>query len=83
MTRPLPEDPIIRRLVLQARASQVSRRAVLAGAGGGAAALALAACGTGGSSAPTPATDRSDSDKTLNWSNWPLYLEPFGSWTVS
>tara|TARA_B100000513_G_scaffold194182_1_gene122591 strand:- start:244 stop:450 length:207 start_codon:yes stop_codon:yes gene_type:complete len=32
MTRQLSEDPIIRQLVAQARRSQLSRRAVLAGA---------------------------------------------------
>ena len=31
MTRSLPEDPIIRRLVQQARAAQLSRRTVLQG----------------------------------------------------
>ena len=75
MARSLPEDPIIRRLVQQARASQLSRRTVLAGGVGGASALALAACAPGGSAAPTPPPDVSDTDKTLNWSNWPLYLD--------
>lgn len=75
MPRSLPEDPMIRRLVQQARASQLSRRTMLAGGVGGASALALAACAPGGSTAPTAPPDVSDSDKTLNWSNWPLYLD--------
>jgi spermidine/putrescine transport system substrate-binding protein len=75
MPRSLPEDPLIRRLVQQARASQLSRRTMLAGGVGGAAALALAACAPGSSGAPTPATDRSDSDKTLTWANWPGYMD--------
>lgn len=75
MPRSLPEDPLIRRLVQQARASQLSRRSVLAGGVGGAAALALAACTPGSSGAPSPATDQSDTDKTLNWANWPGYMD--------
>ncbi|MEO8529521.1 MAG: spermidine/putrescine ABC transporter substrate-binding protein [Pseudolysinimonas sp.] len=75
MPRSLPEDPLIRRLVQQARASQLSRRAVLAGGVGSATALALAACAPGGSPAPTSPPDISDSDKTIRWSNWPLYLD--------
>lgn len=75
MTRMLPEDPLIRRLVQQARASQVSRRAMLAGGVGGATALALAACAPGSSGAPTPATDQSATDKTVTWANWPAYLD--------
>ncbi|MEJ6760772.1 MAG: spermidine/putrescine ABC transporter substrate-binding protein [Candidatus Planktophila sp.] len=47
--------------------SQVSRRAVLAGAGAVAGVSALAACGSGGSS--SSATD------TVRWGNWPLYLD--------
>ena len=31
--RPLPSDPMIRALISQARAAQISRRGVLAGAG--------------------------------------------------
>jgi spermidine/putrescine transport system substrate-binding protein len=48
--------------------SQVSRRAVLAGAGGIGAAGLLAACGGGGSSSGGDA-------KTVRWGNWPLYLD--------
>lgn len=75
MTRQLPEDPIIRQLVAQARRSQLSRRAVLAGAGAGATALALAACTPTSSEAPTAPTDNSANDPTLNWANWPAYLD--------
>ena len=66
---------MIRRLVQQARASQVSRRTLLASGGGAAAALALAACSPSGTTRPTAAADTSDSDKTLNWANWPGYMD--------
>lgn len=75
MSRSLPEDPLIRRLVQQARAVQLTRRGALAGAGGLAAALALAACGTGRPTLPTAAPDISGSDRTLRWVNWPRYLD--------
>ncbi|HEY9477650.1 MAG TPA: spermidine/putrescine ABC transporter substrate-binding protein [Microbacteriaceae bacterium] len=76
MTRPLPEDPLIRRLVLQARSAQFSRRTVLQGMGISAAALMLAACSTpGGAPKPTAATDVSATDKTVRWDNWALYLD--------
>jgi spermidine/putrescine transport system substrate-binding protein len=76
MNRSLPEDPLVRSLVVQARRAQLTRRGLLGVAGGGAAALALAACSSGGGSAkPTPAKDVSDSDKSLVWANWPLYLD--------
>jgi spermidine/putrescine transport system substrate-binding protein len=74
--RPLPQDPMIRSLIAQARAAQVNRRTLLAGAGAGATALALAACSTGGGkSKPTPAADGSSTDKTLNWANWAAYID--------
>ena len=75
MPRQLPQDPIIRQLIVQAQRAQFSRRHVLQGAGVGAAALALAACAPGGSGAPEPADDISDTDKTLTWSNWPAYID--------
>jgi spermidine/putrescine transport system substrate-binding protein len=75
MNRSLPEDPLIRSLVQQARRSQLSRRSILGGAGIGATALALAACAPAGSTKPTAAADTSDSDKTLTWANWPAYLD--------
>jgi spermidine/putrescine transport system substrate-binding protein len=67
---------MIRALIAQARQTQVNRRTLLAGAGAGATALALAACSTGGGQArPTPAADKSSSDKTLNWANWAAYID--------
>lgn len=74
MHRPLPEDPMIRSLIAQAKRAQLSRRAMLAGTGAGATALALAACSTG-SEELSPAEDVSESDKTLNWANWPFYID--------
>jgi hypothetical protein len=75
MSRSLPEDPLIRSLVIQARRAQVSRRTMLQGAGMGAAALTLAACAPTGSSRPTAAPDNSENDPTLTWANWALYLD--------
>lgn len=75
MSRSLPADPLIRQLVQQSRAAQMSRRALLAGATGGAAALALAACAPGSSEGPSAATDVSDSEKVVRWANWALYLD--------
>ena len=75
MVRSLPEDPLIRSLVLTARQAQVTRRGVLAGATAGAAALALAACAPTGVAKPKPATDASSTDKKMIWANWPLYLD--------
>lgn len=72
--RNLPEDPIIRELVQHARASQISRRALLGGALGGAVALSLAACAPG-DQALVAAEDISATDPTVNWANWPLYLD--------
>ncbi|MEP6481089.1 MAG: spermidine/putrescine ABC transporter substrate-binding protein [Rhodoglobus sp.] len=84
MTSKLSQDPIIRELVQQAKQSRLSRRHLLQGVGIGAGALALAACAPVGSSAsaPAPAVDRSDSQKLLNWSNWPGDLDqaPDGSY---
>lgn len=74
MNRPLPEDPMIRSLIAQARRAQVSRRTMLAGTGAGATALALAACSTGDTEL-TPAEDISATDKTVNWANWPFYID--------
>ncbi len=71
-------DPMLRSIVN----AQMSRRKLLMGAGGLSLAGMLAACGTGGgtggggaSSKPSPATDVSDSEKTVNWANWTLYLD--------
>ena len=73
MNRPLPQDPMVRSLVTMARKSQLSRRSFLAGAGGGAVALGLSACAAGSDIAA--AEDISASDPTLNWSNWPFYID--------
>jgi spermidine/putrescine transport system substrate-binding protein len=76
--RPLPQDPIIRQLISQARASQLSRRTVLAGMGASATALTLAACTPGGGGTATtltPAKDLSDSEKVVTWANWAAYLD--------
>jgi spermidine/putrescine transport system substrate-binding protein len=75
MVRSLPEDPLIRSLVINARRAQLSRRGLLGGAAAGAAALALAACSPTGSSGPKAATDISSTDKSMIWANWPLYLD--------
>lgn len=75
MSRSLPEDPLIRSLVIQARNAQVSRRTMLQGAGIGAAALTLAACAPTGSNRPEAAPDNSANDPTLTWANWALYLD--------
>ncbi|CAB4693717.1 unannotated protein [freshwater metagenome] len=60
--------------------SQVTRRGVIAGAGAVGLAAFLAACGTKGTadtkgSAAPASADQSDSDKSLNVSNWPLYVD--------
>lgn len=75
-TRHLPQDPMIRAIITQARQAQLNRRTLLAGAGAGASALALAACSPGGAQGrPTPAADGSDTDKSLNWANWAAYID--------
>jgi spermidine/putrescine transport system substrate-binding protein len=75
MPRSLPEDPIIRGLVQQARRAQLTRRSMLGVTGGAAAALALAACAPGAAGKPSPAKDLSDTEKKLIWANWPAYLD--------
>ena len=76
MTKPLPQDPMMLELIKQARRHQMTRRAALAGAGATAAAVALAACAPGGSDTQlTPASDVSDTEKTLVWHNWSLYMD--------
>ena len=75
--RPPAQDPALQRLI----SARMSRRGMLAGAGGLGLAAFLAACGTGGTgtgggtSSAGPAEDVSDSEKTLNWANWTLYLD--------
>jgi spermidine/putrescine transport system substrate-binding protein len=61
--------------------SSLSRRRVLQAAGLTGVAVAAAACGAGGAesdgAAPSAAAaeDLSDTEKALNWSNWPLYID--------
>jgi spermidine/putrescine transport system substrate-binding protein len=76
MTRSIPTDPMVQRLIEHARSASLSRRNVLAGAGIGAATLTLAACSTGGTkSGPTAAPDKSSTDKKITWANWAAYLD--------
>jgi spermidine/putrescine transport system substrate-binding protein len=75
MPRSLPEDPLIRSLVVQARRAQLSRRGMLAGTTAAATALALAACAPTGVSKPKPANDVSSTDKSMIWANWPAYMD--------
>jgi spermidine/putrescine transport system substrate-binding protein len=68
--------------------SSISRRRLLHAAGLGSAAMVVAACGAsdealgnGGAGGqvvgvdPNAAEDMSAVDKTINWSNWPLYID--------
>ena len=67
--------------------AQLTRRRVLGAAGIGGAALALSACGAsdaalapagsgaGATAEPGAAEDLSAIDRTVNWSNWPLYID--------
>jgi spermidine/putrescine transport system substrate-binding protein len=73
--RDMPADPIVRGLIHQARSRQLGRRTFLAGAGASAAALALAACAPTNTEPPAAAEDESASDKTVNWANWPAYMD--------
>lgn len=75
MPRSLPEDPLIRSLVVQARRAQLTRRGMLAGATAAATALALAACAPAGANKLKPASDVSSTDKKMIWANWPLYMD--------
>ncbi len=61
--------------------SSVSRRRVMQAAGLGGAVMVAAACGAGGddgssaAASPASAPDQSATDKVVNWSNWPGYLD--------
>ena len=78
----MPEnrDSVARETVAFMRSS-LSRRRILQAAGIGGVAAVAAACGasgdTGSATASTAAAapDLSDSEKTLQWSNWPGYLD--------
>ena len=78
-----PFDPMTEAVRAAARAGVPRRRLLQAAALGGAAVAGsplLAACGTAGTantsaSAKPSAPDKSDTDKTLNFSNWQLYID--------
>lgn len=77
-----PLDPMTEAVRAAARAGVPRRRLLQAAALGGAAVVGsplLAACGTKGSSSSTSAApttpDKSDTDKSLNFSNWQLYID--------
>jgi spermidine/putrescine transport system substrate-binding protein len=58
----------------------LTRRSMLAGIGATGLASLLAACGTKGTATKAnpsaqAATDRSDTEKVLSWSNWPEYID--------
>jgi spermidine/putrescine transport system substrate-binding protein len=68
------------------RAGRLSRRSVLGGAGALGLAGALGGCGTSSSddpgtsdasasAGPSPAADRSATEKKVDWANWTLYLD--------
>ncbi len=77
-----PMSPVLRASLIR---GLTTRRAVVTGAFGLGATAALSACGsegTGGnttSGATTPtakaAQDLSDTEKVVNWSNWPEYID--------
>jgi spermidine/putrescine transport system substrate-binding protein len=83
--RPIRRPPDLRRVPPPLRplvVAQLSRRDLFRGAGLVGAGALLAACGTSGTPAssgasgkPSPAADRSDTDKVVNWANWTLYLD--------
>ena len=79
MPRSLPEDPLIRSLVVQARRAQLTRRGMLAGTTAAATALALAACAPTGVNKPKPASDVSSTEKKMIWANWPAYMDTVDS----
>ncbi len=81
--RPTPDltSPAMRAALIR---GLTSRRAVMTGAFGLGATAALTACGSegtgstpSGSAAPTAkaAQDMSDTEKVVNWSNWPEYID--------
>jgi spermidine/putrescine transport system substrate-binding protein len=71
MTRPLPNDPMIREFVRRARGTRLSRRQLFTGTAAGAAtigATTLAGC----SSTDKPGDG---SAGEINWANWTYYLD--------
>lgn len=68
-------DPVIKDLIKSAKAQQVTRRTLLAGAGAAAAITTLAACAPASSNKLKPAEDMSDSEKEVTWDNWPYYMD--------
>lgn len=77
----MPDRGIEPELLRVLRAQRLSRRGFLRGVGLGGAALGLAACGTkgantsGGVAQASAAPDFSATEKVVNWSNWPLYID--------
>ena len=75
MTEPL-QDPIVRAAIKQAKAAEVTRRALIGGAGAASVAALLAACTPGGARKTLkPAKDISATDKVVTWDNWPYYMD--------
>ncbi len=77
---PLPEDPAVRALIVEARrtanARQMSRRSFLTGVLGAAgAATVLAACGTGGGGGGATSSAAGGGGGPLRWANWVYYLD--------
>jgi spermidine/putrescine transport system substrate-binding protein len=80
-----PLSPEAAAVVRAMQGGRLSRRSVLGGAGALGMGAVLAGCGTKGSSASSGSagasatlkagTDVSDTEKTVNWSNWTLYLD--------
>jgi spermidine/putrescine transport system substrate-binding protein len=78
----IPPSPQAQALIEMSRQA-ISRRRLLQVAGVGGAAAAVAACGAGGGGGESSASqtvapsasDRSDTDKTVIWSNWPSYID--------
>jgi spermidine/putrescine transport system substrate-binding protein len=78
-----PMSPEAAAVVRALSVGRLSRRSVLGGVGAAGLGTALAACGTkstsgtgaGTSASLSPGTDVSDTEKTVNWANWTLYLD--------
>jgi spermidine/putrescine transport system substrate-binding protein len=73
-------EPTTPELSAAFRRGLLSRRTLLQGAGGAALVAGLAACGTSGTTTKAKpseqaAKDLSDTEKVVNWSNWPEYID--------